>query len=97
MISKKTLKDLSPNKIVVDINLVPPYGIEGMRPNLYNDEIVPGIYGIGALDIGRLKYKIESTIFKMATMTKGKKIFDYNIAFEVAQEILFGEEIKITL
>jgi methylene-tetrahydromethanopterin dehydrogenase len=97
MISKKIVKELPPNKIVVDINLVPPYGIEGMKPNFYNDELVPGIYAIGALDIGRLKYKIESNIFKMATMTKGKKIFDYNIAFNVAQEILFGEEIKITL
>ncbi len=97
MISKKILKQLPPNKIVVDINLVPPYGIEGMKPNFYNDELIPGIFGIGALDIGRLKYKIESKIFEMATMAKGKKIFDYNIAFEVAQEILFGEEIKIML
>jgi methylene-tetrahydromethanopterin dehydrogenase len=97
MISKKIVKELPPNKIVVDINLVPPYGIEGMKPNFYNDALVPGIYAIGALDIGRLKYKIESYIFEMATMTKGKKIFDYNIAFNVAQEILFGEEIKITL
>jgi methylene-tetrahydromethanopterin dehydrogenase len=97
MISKKTLRELPPKKIVIDINLVPPYGIEGMKPNFYNDELVPGIFGIGALDIGRLKYKIEGAIFQMATMAKGKKIFDYNVAFEVAQEILFGEEIKIML
>ena len=97
MVSKKTLRDLSPKKIVVDINLVPPYGIEGMKPNFYNDEFVPGIFGIGALDIGRLKYKIEKKIFELATVTKGKKIFDYNFAFEVAQEMLFGEVIKIMI
>ncbi|MCJ7647462.1 MAG: methylenetetrahydromethanopterin dehydrogenase, partial [Candidatus Lokiarchaeota archaeon] len=97
MVSKKTLRDLSPKKIVVDINLVPPYGIEGMKPNFYNDEFVPGIFGIGALDIGRLKYKIEKKIFELATVTKGKKIFDYNFAFEVAQEMLFGEAINIML
>jgi methylene-tetrahydromethanopterin dehydrogenase len=97
MISKKVLKKFSNKKIIVDINLVPPYGIEGMNPNFNNEEFLPGIFGIGALDIGRLKYKIESSMFKMATLIKGKKILDYNIAFDVAKELLFGEKIKITI
>jgi len=97
MISKETLKRYKSPKIVVDINLVPPYGIEGMNPNFNNDEFLPDIFGIGALDIGRLKYKIESSLFKMATMIKGKKILDYNIAFDVANEIVFGEKIKISI
>jgi methylene-tetrahydromethanopterin dehydrogenase len=96
ILSKELMKTLPPNKIVVDINLVPPYGVEGMNPNFNNEEFYPGIYGIGALDIGRLKYKVESGIFKEAAMTKGKKIFDYNIAFEMATKILFGEEITIS-
>ena len=96
MISKELMKKLPPNKIVLDINLVPPYGIEGLKPNSNDDEIYPGIYGIGALDIGRLKYKIESQIFKDATNTKGKKVFDYNYAFETAKKILFGTEITVT-
>ncbi len=95
MISKKLMNQLPPNKIVVDINLVPPYGIEGMKPDYYNTEFYPGIYAIGALNIGRLKYKIERKIFKEALKTKGKKVFDYNIAFEIANNIVFGEEIKI--
>ncbi len=95
MISKKLMTQLPPNKIVVDINLVPPYGIEGMKPDYYNTEFYPGIYAIGALNIGRLKYKIERKIFKEALKTKGKKVFDYNIAFEIANNIVFGEEIKI--
>ncbi|MBA7526669.1 hypothetical protein ES705_18836 [subsurface metagenome] len=95
MISKKLMNQLPPNKIVIDINLVPPYGIEGMKPDYYNTEFYPGIYAIGALNIGRLKYKIERKIFKEALKTKGKKVFDYNIAFEIANKIIFGEEIKI--
>ena len=97
MISKETMKKLMKKKIVVDINLVPPYGIEGMEPNFHNEEFIKGIYGIGALVVGRLKYKIENEIFKEATISKGKKIFDYNIAFEIASKVLFGEEIKISL
>jgi len=96
MISKKLMEKLPPNKIVLDINLVPPYGIEGLKPNSNDEEIYPGIYGIGALDIGRLKYKVESQVFKDATNTKGKKVFDYNFAFETAKKILFGTEIIVS-
>jgi methylene-tetrahydromethanopterin dehydrogenase len=97
MLSEKVMNELSANKIVVDINLVPPYGIEGISPEDNDKEIYPGIFAIGALDLGRLKYKVESTIFKEATMTKGKRIFDYNIAFETASKIILGEEIKISI
>ncbi len=97
LISKEVMETLPPNKIVVDINLVPPYGIEGMKPNYNDEEFYPGIYGIGALDIGRLKYKVESNIFKEASMTKGKKIFDYNIAFEISTKIRLGKEIKLSI
>lgn len=97
MLSKEVLKQLSSNKIVVDINLVPPYGLEGIKPEFDDEEFFSGIYAIGALGIGRLKYKIEREIFKMAINTKGKKIFDYNIAFEIASKILFGKEIKISV
>jgi methylene-tetrahydromethanopterin dehydrogenase len=95
IISNKLMNQLPPKKIVVDINLVPPYGIEGMKPDYYNTEFYPGIYAIGALDIGRLKYKIEREIFKKALKTKGKEVFDYNIAFEIANKLVFGEEIKV--
>ncbi|TFG12770.1 MAG: hypothetical protein EU535_05805 [Promethearchaeota archaeon] len=97
MVSKEIMNKLPKNKIVVDINLVPPYGVEGIEPNFHDEEFYPGIYGIGALDIGRLKYKVESTLFNKASMTKGKTILDYNVAFEIATEVLFGEIIKISI
>ena len=97
MLSKNVMKKLQPNKIIVDINLVPPYGIEGIKPENDNTEIYPGIFGIGALAIGQIKYKVERDIFKEAAITKGKKIFDYNIAFELANKIVLGVDIKIEL
>ena len=84
------------NKLVIDINLVPPYGIEGLKPKDNNKEIYPTVFGIGALAIGRLKSEVETLILKEAASTKGKKIFDYNYAFEIAKKILFREEIKIS-
>ena len=88
ILTEELLVKLKGKKIVVDINLVPPYGIEGLKPKHNNEEINPGIFGIGALALGRLKSNSESQILKEATKTKGSKIFDYNYAFEVAQKLL---------
>ena len=95
ILSKELMVKLK-NKIVIDINLVPPYGIEGLKPKDDNKEIYPDIFGIGALSLGRLKSNIEANMLKEASNTKGKKIFDYNYAFEQAKKILFGNEIKIS-
>ena len=84
------------NKLVIDINLVPPYGIEGLKPKDNNKEIYSTVFGIGALAIGRLKSEVESLILKEAANTKGKIIFDYKYAFKKAKKILFREEIKIS-
>ncbi|TFG07689.1 MAG: hypothetical protein EU539_04230 [Promethearchaeota archaeon] len=88
ILPEEYMKKLEGKKIVVDINLVPPYGIEGIKPKHKNDEIYPGIFGIGALALGRLKSNSEGEILKEAANTKGSKIFDYNYAFEVAQKLL---------
>ncbi len=88
ILSEDLMKQLKGKKIVVDINLVPPYGIEGIKPKHKNDEIYPGIFGIGALGLGKLKSNSEGAILKEAANTKGLKVFDYNIAFEVAKDLL---------
>ena len=88
ILSEEWMQKLTGKKIVVDINLVPPYGIEGIKPKHKNDEIYPGIFGIGALALGRLKANSEAEILKEAARTKGLKIFDYQFAFNVATELL---------
>jgi len=94
ILSKELMVKLK-SKIVIDINLVPPYGIEGLKPKDNNKEIYPSIFGTGALALGRLKSNIEANVLKEASITKGKKVFNYNYAFEQAKKILFGNEIKI--
>jgi len=88
ILSEEWMNQLTGKKIVIDINLVPPYGIEGIKPKHKNDEIYPEIFGIGALALGRLKANLESQILKEATKTKGFKVFDYNYAFETAKKLL---------
>ncbi|MBN1216520.1 MAG: hypothetical protein JXA99_13905 [Candidatus Lokiarchaeota archaeon] len=88
MISKELLEKLPPKKIVVDINLVPPYGIYGLKPNYDNEELISGIFGIGALAIGNLKSKIEKAMLIEASNTTGRKIFDYKNAFNSAKLLL---------
>ncbi len=88
ILSEEWMQKLTGKKLVVDINLVPPYGIEGIKPKHKNDEIYPGIFGIGALALGRLKANSEAEILKEAAKTKGLKIFDYQHAFAVATELL---------
>jgi methylene-tetrahydromethanopterin dehydrogenase len=88
ILSEEWMQKLTGKKLVVDINLVPPYGIEGIKPKHKNDEIYPGIFGIGALALGRLKANSEAEILKEAAKTNGLKIFDYQHAFTVATELL---------
>jgi len=95
VLSKMIMSNLK-NKIVCDINLVPPYGIDGLKPKDSNKQIYPSIYGTGALAIGRLKSKVEEAILKEASTSTGKKIYDYRYAFKKAKKILFGSEIKIS-
>ncbi|MFX1411883.1 MAG: methylene-tetrahydromethanopterin dehydrogenase N-terminal domain-containing protein [Promethearchaeota archaeon] len=88
VLSEDLMKKLNGKKIVIDINLVPPYGVGGIKPKHFNDEIFPGIFGIGALALGKLKASSEGQILKEAANTKGLKIYDFNYAFEVAKNLL---------
>lgn len=52
---------------------------------------------LGELFFVSKKYKVERAIFKEAAIAKGKKIFDYNFAFNLANKIVLGEDIKIEI
>lgn len=70
--------------VVADINAVPPLGVEGIKPTDDNVEVLPGIWGIGALAIGTFKNKVEAQLFKKAVEAP-KGIFDYRVAYEIAK------------
>jgi methylene-tetrahydromethanopterin dehydrogenase len=73
------------SKIIADINAIPPLGVEGLDSNADGQEMMPHIFGIGALAIGKLKTKIETALIKRAA-EEPKGIFDYKIAYEVARK-----------
>ncbi len=74
-------------KVVADCNAVPPYGIEGLDPKWDGKEVIPGVYGVGALAIGVLKNKIEAELIKKA-LQEPKGIFDFRAAYEIGKKML---------
>jgi len=74
-------------KIVADINAIPPLGVEGLKSKADNEEILPNVFGIGALAIGKLKNKVEVELIKRAA-AEPKGIFDYKIAYEIAKKVI---------
>jgi len=77
-------------KVVADINAIPPLGVEGLKPTEENAEIMPNVWGIGALAIGTFKNKIEAQVFKRAADSP-KGIFDYKVAYEIAKSMVLDK------
>jgi len=100
IIERDLLKELKLMKVMVDINAVPPSGIEGIKPEDDMREIALGIFGIGPLAIGKLKHELEMEILKEARISD-VKIYDYNVALQLARKILqkksFAKDLAFTL
>jgi hypothetical protein len=80
-------------KIVADINAIKPLGVEGLGSNDDSVEISPGVYGIGALAIGKLKIKTETEMIKRAT-AEPQGLFDYSIAYTIAKDAILKKLAK---
>jgi methylene-tetrahydromethanopterin dehydrogenase len=91
VISKEILDKMKFAKVIADVNAVPPLGVEGIKLEDNMREIAPGIFTIGALTIGRLKYKLEQEILKEARRNGKATVYNYNYAFQLARKILKGE------
>lgn len=72
-------------KIVVDINAIPPLGVEGLKSTAEGEEVLPNVFGLGALAIGKFKIKVEAELIKRAA-EEPKGIFDYKVAYEIAKK-----------
>ncbi|MFB0567799.1 MAG: NAD(P)-dependent methylenetetrahydromethanopterin dehydrogenase [Candidatus Bathyarchaeia archaeon] len=90
VIEKELLKELKLVKVLVDINAIPPFGVEGIKLKDDMREIAPGIFGIGALKIGDLKHKLEKEILR-EVRSNGKEIYNYNLALQLARKLLQKE------
>lgn len=87
VIDKGLLQKMKLMKTMADINAIPPLGIEGIKLEDDMREIMPGIFGIGALTIGRLKHNVEKKMLQEARRN-GRGIYNYNFALESARKIL---------
>ena len=87
IIDKEMLNEVKHMKVLLDINAIPPLGIEGIDLNDDMKEIMPGIFTIGALAVGELKHKLEKEILREAR-TSGKDVYNYNVALPLARKLL---------
>jgi methylene-tetrahydromethanopterin dehydrogenase len=87
VIDKELFENLKLLKIMADINAVPPLGVEGIKLDDDMREIALGIFGIGALTIGKLKYQLEKAIL-LEVRKNGKDVYSYKYAFQLARKLL---------
>ena len=87
LIDKEMLNEVKNIKVFLDINAVPPFGVEGIELKDDMKEMMPGIFTIGALTVGDLKHKVEKEILKEAR-SSGKEVYNYNIALPMARKLL---------
>ncbi|MBS7640164.1 MAG: NAD(P)-dependent methylenetetrahydromethanopterin dehydrogenase [Candidatus Bathyarchaeia archaeon] len=101
VINKDMLNATKIIKVIADVNAVPPLGVEGIKLDDDMREIVPGVFAIGALSIGRLKYKLQQEILREARNSEKPMVFEYNHAFLLAKNILkgdmFSKKLAVTL
>jgi methylene-tetrahydromethanopterin dehydrogenase len=73
-------------RIVADINAIPPLGVEGLDSNTDGKEILPCVFGIGALAIGKMKNRIEVELIKRVA-EEPRGVFDYKTGYEIAKKL----------
>jgi methylene-tetrahydromethanopterin dehydrogenase len=90
IIEKEMLNEVKRMKVLVDINAIPPFGVEGMELKDDMREMEQGIFGIGALSVGDLKHKLEKEILREAR-SNGKELYNYTLALQLARKLLQKE------
>ncbi|MGA3289625.1 MAG: methylene-tetrahydromethanopterin dehydrogenase N-terminal domain-containing protein [Candidatus Bathyarchaeia archaeon] len=100
IIDKEMLNEVKTMKVLLDINAVPPFGVEGIELKDDMREMLPGIFTIGALTVGDLKHKLEKEILRDAR-SNGKEVYNYNgdlpLARKLLQKELFPTKLTLTL
>jgi len=90
IIDKDLFNELKLMKVILDINAVPPLGVEGLELKDDMKEIAPGIFGIGALAVGDLKYRLEREMLREARLEK-EEVYNYNSALLLARKLIKKE------
>jgi methylene-tetrahydromethanopterin dehydrogenase len=88
LLSGATLRALRGPRVLADVNAVPPAGIEGLDAPDDGREIAPGLFGLGALAIGGLKFKVEAALLADLLSAEKAPVLDAAAARRRAGEIL---------
>jgi methylene-tetrahydromethanopterin dehydrogenase len=74
-------------KIVADVNVVPPAGVEGVGISDNGAEIeTTSALGIGALTVGNVKYQVEHAMFERMRTAEKPQYLDFTHAFQEARD-----------
>jgi hypothetical protein len=88
VLPSNVLKDFGKKcKVVVDINAIPPLGVEGLESDADGKEILPYVFGVGALAVGKLKSRVEVELINKAA-AEPKGTFGYKAAYEIAKKLV---------
>ncbi|MEO0422344.1 MAG: NAD(P)-dependent methylenetetrahydromethanopterin dehydrogenase [Pseudomonadota bacterium] len=88
IITADMLAEAKHMKVAVDVNAVPPSGIEGIGPRDADVALAGGAVGIGALAVGDIKYKVQSDLLKYMQQAEQSVVLDFPDAFRRARELL---------
>ncbi len=88
LLSRRAVQELRGPKVFADVNAVPPAGIEGLKPQDDGVELAPGLFGLGALVIGGLKFQVEASLLKDLLAAEAAPVLDSRAARTRADEIL---------
>jgi len=89
ILSKTQLEKAAKMVVAVDVNAVPPLGIEGVDVNDMGKELEftpQKAVGIGALAVGNIKYKVHHRMFELMMTTAKPLYLDHVQAFAAARE-----------
>jgi len=88
LLSRAAIATLKGPKVIADVNAVPPHGLEAVRPQDSGTEVAPGVFALGAMAIGDLKFKIESALLKDLLTAETPPVIDLESARRRALDLL---------
>lgn len=88
ILPKSVTASLPSGKAVIDINAIPPVGVEGLEANDDLKEIAAGVRGIGALVVGKLKSKVHRLMLEKLREADKPVVLDEVRALEETRGLL---------
>lgn len=93
VLNASVLDDAETLKVAVDINAVPPLGIEGVKRKHLGEPLIhatraKGAVGIGALAVGDIKYKLQHLLLQELLESEEPLYLDFRKAFEEARTLV---------